>query len=120
VAAVTVAGLIAGASLTFGQSSPGRVVNACVKAKSGAVRISRGNRCRRGERRLTWNIRGRAGPPGAGGSAGPSGPRGEGGDKGSPGSFGFDDFHGMPCSRPGGDGTTELSYDSQGFARFQC
>jgi hypothetical protein len=112
---IVMVGLLAGTSLSFGQGSSTAVVNGCAKAKTGALRVLKsGQRCRRGERKLTWNRRGPSGSAGATGAAGAGGPAGP------PSSFSFDDFNGMPCQRSGGDGTTDLSYDSEGFASFQC
>ena len=109
------AGLLTGASVSLGQGSSSSTVNGCVKKKGVALRVLKsGQRCRRTERALSWNRRGARGPSGAAGA------KGAAGDTGPPSSFRFDRFDGMPCNRPGGDGRTDLSYDSQGFASFQC
>lgn len=59
---------------------PGGVIHACYEDKGGEVRLVGANlKCRRGESKLTWNQRGRAGP------AGPAGPIGRAGADGAPG-----------------------------------
>ena len=53
------------------------VVKACVKKKTGAVRlVSSKKKCRPGERFRTWNVSGPTGPTGPTGPAGPAGPAG--------------------------------------------
>lgn len=71
-------------------SSPGGgVVTACAKKKAGALRvIKQGKRCKRGERKLVWNVQGLAGNPGGAGLQGPKGDAGQQGAKGDPGSTG--------------------------------
>ncbi len=59
------------------------VINACVKKKTGAVRIvSEPSKCKRSEDPLSWN---QTGPPGVQGPVGPSGPKGEQGSVGPAG-----------------------------------
>lgn len=76
-------------------------VQACaVKAGKhrGSLRlISAGKRCKRGERRIVWNV---LGPPGSQGAAGTNGSPGE---KGSPGNAGTDGAAG-PEGKAGADG----------------
>jgi hypothetical protein len=62
------------------------VLTACVK-RSNAAMFMRA-RCRRGERRVTWNAAGPAGPAGAPGPAGERGPQGETGPQGAQGAQG--------------------------------
>jgi len=68
------------------------VINACVKKKSGLVRVvASANACKRGELPLSWNVKGPAGargPTGAAGAAGPTGPAGPPGAAGPKGDRG--------------------------------
>ena len=97
-------------------STPARsgVLHGCVVKRGpdkGSLRIVKpAQRCRRGERRLTWNV------GGAGGGAGPAGPTGTSGTQGT---FSFDDFDGMPCDN-GGPGSVDVTYDSRGYASLTC
>jgi hypothetical protein len=130
---VIAAGLAAGAAFTFGQSSPSTdALRGCVDRKSGALRMTPpGRKCTRRERKVTWNAPGRAGPAGAAGAAGAQGaggPQGGAGSDGAPGqpgargdrgAFDFDDLDGLPCN-DGSPGTTDVTYDSQGFAVITC
>ena len=128
------AGALAGASLSLGAGTGGsNPVNACVKSKTGSARVvSAGAKCRRGEKRLTWNVRGAQGArgpagargtdgaPGSNGSAGAPGAGGARGETGSPGNrgtFNFDTFQGMPCQN--GDNIA-LTYGSSGQVTFTC
>jgi hypothetical protein len=74
------------------QRAPQRAVTVCVTKKTGAVRVLvRATKCRRGERRLRWMVRGepgKLGAPGAAGAAGERGPTGEGGPPGASGPAG--------------------------------
>jgi hypothetical protein len=87
--------LVAGVALAAqpgGRRPSTAAINACVKKKSGLVRVvgSAGG-CRKGESRLTWNVQGPAGPRGASGAAGeigPAGPAGPVGPAGPPGAKG--------------------------------
>jgi hypothetical protein len=73
-------------------------IYACVKTRSGSVRlVTRTARCRRGEYRLYWNsdgpagrngVQGATGPRGATGSRGPTGPTGSKGETGAKGDTG--------------------------------
>jgi hypothetical protein len=64
-------------------------ISACYKAKGkakGAMRVVPANKkCRKGERKLAWNV---AGPAGAAGPSGPSGSTGSNGSAGSNGATG--------------------------------
>jgi len=62
-------------------------VKACVSKKTGLVRVAR--KCRKGERRRVWNVRG---PVGAQGLAGEPGVKG---DKGDPGQNGLNGVQGL-------------------------
>jgi hypothetical protein len=121
----TVAVLAAGATVTLGQgSTAGKPLRACVAKKSGAIYLVKsGARCRAGRRLVTWNIRGRTGPPGVAGTAGERGAQGAAGapgNRGTRGTFNFDDFDGMPCDAGPGPSSVDVTYDSNGFASFQC
>jgi hypothetical protein len=79
------------------------VINACVKKKSGLVRVVASlNACKRAESPLSWNVqgpagaRGATGPAGAAGSAGPPGPAGAQGPKGDAGARGATGPAGAP------------------------
>jgi hypothetical protein len=96
--------LAAGVALAAQQPSARRpssaVINACVKKKSGKVRVVASlNACRRGEMPLSWNVQGPAGsrgPTGAPGVAGPTGPAGAAGPKGDAGARGATGPAGAP------------------------
>ncbi len=63
-------------------------VHACYKVRGkakGAMRVVTGKHCRRGERKLNWNI---SGPPGASGATGSQGSQGAPGAQGNPGASG--------------------------------
>jgi hypothetical protein len=117
--------LVAGGGVTLGQGGGGTTAfRACVDKRGGELFIPRAGRsCRRSQRVVTWNVRGPAGPAGV---AGPPGERGADGTtgptgpKGADGTFEFDSFDGMPCDDGSGPGTVDMTYDSNGFARFQC
>jgi Lamin Tail Domain/Collagen triple helix repeat (20 copies) len=89
---------VALAAQPSGRRPSNAVINACVKKKSGLVRVvGSAGRCRRSESRLSWNVegpagaRGATGPAGADGPAGPPGPAGPAGapgPKGDPGARG--------------------------------
>jgi hypothetical protein len=89
-------------------------VQACaVKAgkQRGSLRlISAGKRCKRGERRIVWNVLGPPGPQGATGITGSSG------EKGSPGNAGADGAEGKrgaegQAGTPGAPGVVDLSLE---------
>jgi len=64
-------------------------IYACVKRKGGAVRIvARTSRCKKSERKLSWNTTGPAGASGPRGRTGSRGPSGAAGASGSPGNNG--------------------------------
>ena len=84
--------LVAGVALAAqpdGRRPSTAVINACVKKRSGAVRVVKaGAACRRGESPLSWNAQGSAGPRGAAGATGPAGPSGATGAAGPKGDAG--------------------------------
>ncbi len=117
--------LVAGVGVTLGQGSTGdRPVRACVDSRTGALRlVAAGRSCGRRSRALSWNVRGETGRPGPDGAPGPpgaAGATGNAGSDGAQGSFNFDDFDGMSCDAGSGPDTVTVSYDSNGFATFQC
>jgi hypothetical protein len=84
-----------------GRKPANPVISACVKKKSGLVRVvGPAGACRRGESPLSWNVQGRpgargptgeagaAGATGPAGAVGPAGPAGAAGPKGDPGAPG--------------------------------
>jgi hypothetical protein len=96
--------LAAGVALAAQKPSARRpsnaVINACVKKKSGKVRVVASlNACRRGESPLSWNVQGPVGsrgPTGAAGPAGVTGPAGAAGAKGDAGDRGATGPAGAP------------------------
>jgi len=81
-----------GAYAVTASPSANTVVFACAKKKAGALRtVSKAKRCKRGERKISWNVGGARGPggskgdPGAAGPAGPPGADGPGGAAGATG-----------------------------------
>jgi hypothetical protein len=67
------------------------VITGCYKTSNGRLRVidaEAGENCRRGERRLQWNQRGRRGPRGFRGPEGPAGPQGPEGPRGFDGPSG--------------------------------
>ena len=119
------AALAAGVSVTFGQGSPAdKPLRACIDKKTGALYVVKGDAgCGTKRREATWNIRGKTGPAGVAGlpgERGAQGPAGAPGGRGARGTFNFDDFDGMPCDAGSGASTVDMTYDSNGFASFQC
>ena len=106
-------------------------IRACASKSDGRLRVAR--RCARGERAVSWNVRGPAGAPGPGGPAGPAGatgaagpagargPEGPRGPKGETGTLAsFEALDGLPCQANGHAGTVDLAYDGAGRASFTC
>ena len=61
-------------------------IKACYSKKTGELRVLKGKkRCRKSERALRWNKKGRRGAPGAAGPPGPAGATGAKGDAGATG-----------------------------------
>ena len=78
-------------------------INACVRARTGLVRIvSAGTACRANERRISWSREGN-GQQGPAGPVGPTGPPGPAGPQGPPGLRGLPGAQGLPGpqGRPG-------------------
>jgi hypothetical protein len=117
--------LAASAGATLGQGSASdNPLRACVDGKTGALSmVAAGRRCGRGDRAVSWSIRGKTGPTGSAGAQGERGAPGApgaDGSQGARGSFNLDDFDGMSCNAGSGPDTVTVTYDSDGFARFQC
>jgi hypothetical protein len=121
-------------------------IHACAR-KDGQLRlVAKTTRCRKNERRVSWNVRGPQGEPGpagtvgpagadgapgakgADGAPGPTGPRGPIGERGPPGSKGdpgttiaaLEALNGIACRAGGHNGTIELTYDASARAVFTC
>jgi hypothetical protein len=93
IAAVAAAVVTSGLAFAAIPSRNG-TITACANKKTGALRVvdaDKRQRCRRTERRITWNQRGvpgAKGDPGVPGAAGPKGDRGEAGASGTAGAPG--------------------------------
>jgi hypothetical protein len=117
------------------------LINACVKKKTGSVRVvAASSSCRKGESALAWNRQGPAGSRGVNGSAGPAGPAGIAGGKGDLGARGptgpagpagpkgdagpalpsLESLNGVGCHLAGAPGTASLTYDAGGVATLKC
>jgi hypothetical protein len=91
---IALAVLLAGAMATLAtgavrpaKHSASGVVKACASKRTGVIRLA--NRCRKSEKKLQWNVRGRRGPAGAArGTKGRQGPRGRKGARGATGAQG--------------------------------
>jgi hypothetical protein len=71
--------------------SSGGKITACVKQKTGAMRLASSNgSCKSGERKLSWNQQGRPGADGAKGQSGTNGTNGQNGTNGTNGTNGAD------------------------------
>lgn len=116
--------LAVGVSISEGRGALGHgAVIGCADRKGGALEIVlKGQRCDRGERKLTWGVpgpRGSRGAEGARGAEGPAGQTGASGERGPRGDFTFDDFGGMDCN-DGSPGAIDVSHDGAGFVTFTC
>jgi hypothetical protein len=69
---------------TGAQAASGKI-KACASKKSGALRLAKKGKCKRGERKLVWNKKGQTGKRGATGAAGSQGPQGQTGAQGATG-----------------------------------
>jgi hypothetical protein len=112
--AVAAIGASVWAASAVATSSASGKINACVKNRTGAVRIAgKSGKCRSGERKLSWNAagaRGAAGAPGAQGPGGPPGARGPTGMAGTPGAKGATGVRGAT----GAKGATGAGAGSKG------
>ena len=80
-------------------------IRACYKTRGGAVRLVDTERCRRGERRISWSQTGRPGAPGpvgAPGAPGATGAAGRAGADGAPGRNGVDGADGADILKASG------------------
>lgn len=85
--------VLAGLSALVYAGIPGRdgTITGCYKKESGQLRVVDAKKpCKRNERRLTWNQRGRPGPTGPQGERGPQGLQGERGAQGLQGEQGLE------------------------------
>jgi hypothetical protein len=88
VAVVALVAALGGFAVAAVPDRQGRIV-ACYAKKGGDLRVlTRGTRCRRGEKRLRWSQTGPAGPAGQNGAAGQQGPAGTEGRDGRDGTDG--------------------------------
>ena len=82
-------GLLVGGGAAVVVAQEAGVIDACVDARSGAVRIvtrlSKADACREDERPLRWGVQGPPGSQGAAGSQGLPGPQGLTGPQGAGG-----------------------------------
>ena len=83
-AAVLLCGLSGYAVAQSGSATP-KTVKACAKKKGGALRLGK---CRKGERRVTWAVKGPSGRTGPTGAAGANGAPGIAGSDGANGTSG--------------------------------
>jgi hypothetical protein len=96
---------VSGYAIAQSGSAKPKTIKACAKKKGGALRM--GKKCRKGERRVTWAMRGPTGltgPPGAAGSPGADGAQGP------PGANGVNGVNGT-----NGTSTGETFFDSAGL-----
>lgn len=89
-AAGAVVATIGGGALVAGAASrdepPHSVIKACANQSSGRLRLAGpSGTCRHGERAISWNVQGPAGPPGPAGPTGPAGAMGAAGPAGAAG-----------------------------------
>jgi hypothetical protein len=94
VAATSLAVVVLAGTVAFADIPDNGVVHACYDKDSGRVRVVDNKRCRDDERKITWSVkgpagpRGESGPAGADGKNGPAGPVGPQGDPGPAGPAG--------------------------------
>jgi hypothetical protein len=136
---LALAGSVAFAAQGYAHRRVAGVINACAQKQTGRLRVvAHPAACRRGERAVSWNVQGPAGPPGpvgppgAAGEQGPpgdTGPRGEVGPTGPAGPQGppgprldtLDELNGTECHAPKGMGTLSISYSPvDGAASIVC
>jgi hypothetical protein len=111
--AATVLVVGTGAAFATGVAKPGKaaapaVIRACASTKTGVVRIAK--RCRRREKRISWNAVGRQGRQGLRGPRGVAGATGAPGPKGEPGTVGA--VHVTGTSRTVADGAANTTVAS--------
>src|SRR4051794_31320197 len=92
-----VGGVTASALGAFTEAAAPKKITACVKKRGqgkGLMRLA--SKCRRGERRISWNVQGPAGPAGVTGAPGSQGNAGAPGEPGTPGAPGGPGTPGTP------------------------
>ena len=100
-----------------GRQPTSAVIHACVKKKTGLVRIVAASAsCRPGESSMAWNAQGTRGPSGAAGTPGPQGAAGPAG----PSLPSLESLNGVGCHLAGAPGTATLTYDAGGIATLKC
>ena len=72
----------AGAFATAGVIGKDGEIQACYSKKSGALKVMKGKKCKKGEKKITWAQEGPRGPQGEGGQAGSAGTNGTPGSNG--------------------------------------
>jgi hypothetical protein len=142
--------LVTGVALAAQPGGPrpsSAVIHACVKKKTGLVRIVAASAtCRPGESAMAWNAQGARGPSGVAGTPGPQGPagpagatglKGDAGGQGAAGPAGpagpqgpagpaspslpsLESLNGVGCHLAGAPGTATLTYDAGGVATLKC
>ena len=63
------------------------VIHSCYSKSNGSLRVVKGTKCRKGEKKLKWNQQGETGPPGPRGAPGAAGPPGAAGTPGAAAGF---------------------------------
>lgn len=101
-AAVIVAALAASTVAWSAIPAADGTITGCLKDDGSLRIVNSAADCKKGERAITWNVKGRDGATGATGATGPAGPEGPKGDRGTPGSgsglSSFDELNGLPCN----------------------
>ena len=102
-----VSGLAVSGMAVAAKKPSGSQITGCYAKKSGALRVAKGKRCRRGERKIVWTKTGVRGARGPRGTRGNQGPKGDAGARGTTGAAGVAGANGSPGSpgSPGADGT---------------
>jgi hypothetical protein len=139
--AAALLGVVAAAFAAAAIPNEDGTIHACRMLKTGKLRVvADPGSCRPRERRLSWNIRGPKGDPGAAGVAGAQGPAGEQGAAGEPGAAGppgpagpqgpkgdpgaglssFEALSGLACTFEGDQGAIQVRYDIDGRAQITC
>ena len=86
IATLAAAGSLLLVALAVAPHADAAEIFACVKKKGGAVRIvTKSTKCKKTEKKLTWNVIGPAGKKGADGKNGANGTSGTNGKEGAPG-----------------------------------
>lgn len=102
-------GIVVGGGYVVNAATASTTIVACSKKKTGALRIvSPKAKCAKGEKRVTWNVKGADGARGLIGLTGPAGEPGAKGADGVDGAKGADGADGAagPAGKDGQDGAT--------------